>query len=223
MNLTQSKRIALIHALPHSLDPVRAAFTEHWPEAELVNLLDDSLGTDLSRASSLSDKITDRIVSLGNYANSLQAEGILFTCSAFGKAIDIVKQKLDVPVLKPNEAMFEAALRAGGSIGMLASFAPSVPSMEAEFQQLAKERGTNYSLTTILVEEAMAMLNNGDAAGHNMLIEQAAESHFQDFDIVMLAQFSMAQAHSSVSAAINAPVLTSPASAVLQLKQDLLT
>jgi len=40
-------RIALIHALQHSIQPIEQAFARLWPEAELANLLDDTLSTDL--------------------------------------------------------------------------------------------------------------------------------------------------------------------------------
>ena len=48
-------RIALIHALEHSLAPIAASFARLWPEARLMNLLDDSLSADLldERARSL--------------------------------------------------------------------------------------------------------------------------------------------------------------------------
>ena len=36
-------RIALIHALKHSIVPIEAAFATHWPDARLMNLLDEIL------------------------------------------------------------------------------------------------------------------------------------------------------------------------------------
>ena len=39
-------RIVLIHAVAVAVDPVAAAFADGWPEAELVNLLEDSLSRD---------------------------------------------------------------------------------------------------------------------------------------------------------------------------------
>ena len=39
-------RIGLIHATPLAIAPAASAFAEHWPEAEVVNLLDESLQSD---------------------------------------------------------------------------------------------------------------------------------------------------------------------------------
>jgi maleate cis-trans isomerase len=50
------------------------------------------------------------MVCLAQYAKTCGADGILFTCSAFGPAIDEVKRTIGLPTLKPNEAMFSDAL-----------------------------------------------------------------------------------------------------------------
>ena len=42
-------RIALIHALKHSIAPIEASFARLWPDARLMNLLDDSLSADVAR------------------------------------------------------------------------------------------------------------------------------------------------------------------------------
>ncbi len=71
--------------------------------------------------------MTDRFLALARYAERDGAAAILFTCSAFGPCIDAVKQALpNIPVLKPNEAMIEEAVEAGGTVGLLATFAPTL-------------------------------------------------------------------------------------------------
>src|SRR5947199_6941911 len=54
------------------------AFARLWPDASLMNLLDDSLSADLARDGSLTAGMTDRFLSLGRYVASTRADAILF-------------------------------------------------------------------------------------------------------------------------------------------------
>ena len=60
-------RIALIHALPVSVAPIEEAFKRLWPEANTVNLTDDSLAGDLAVAGTLPPEMTDRFRLLARY------------------------------------------------------------------------------------------------------------------------------------------------------------
>jgi len=210
-------RIVLIHAVSVAVQPVQDAFARGWPEAETVNLLEDSLSPDLEAAGDLTQSLMNRIAALARYGIDIGARGILFTCSAFGEAIDAVAATADIPVLKPNEAMFEEALEAGNRIGLLARFQPSVPSMEKEFFQMAEQGGKVVKLESLRVPGAMDALKSGDRDTHDRLLAQAA-SNLSSCDAVMLAHFSTAHALSSVRRAINRTVLTSPDSAIAKLK-----
>src|SRR5215471_15820329 len=148
-------RIALVHATPAAVDPIKAAFAEDWPEPDLVNLLDDSLSRDRALAADLTDDMYRRFDTLGRYALSVGANGILFTCSAFGPAIERVASAVAIPVLKPNEAMFAEAIEIGGKIGMLATFEPSIASMAAEFKADAAKAGADVTLESAFVPGAM--------------------------------------------------------------------
>ncbi|MBI5721153.1 MAG: arylsulfatase [Burkholderiales bacterium] len=213
-------RIALIHALAHSPPPINAALAQAWPEAERMNLLDDSLSADLARSGRLDEAMTARFVALADYAVGTGADAILFTCSAFGPCIDAVKRRhADRPVLKPNEAMIDEAVALtrgvgaqGGEIGLVASFGPTLASMPAEFPAGARVR-------TLLAEGAMAALDRGDVEAHDAAVLRAAESLVQaGCAVIALAQFSMARARPGVQAALARPVLTTPDSAVRRLR-----
>ncbi|MDF2999508.1 MAG: Asp/Glu/Hydantoin racemase, partial [Xanthobacteraceae bacterium] len=128
-----SPRIVLLHATPVAVEPIRAAFAASWPEAETVNLLDDSLSPDRAKSPDITEEMTQRFLALGRYAARVGADGILVTCSAFGPAIERLAAEMHIPVLKPNEAMFRAAIARGEKIGMLATFAPSISTMTDEF------------------------------------------------------------------------------------------
>lgn len=210
-------RVALIHALAHSVDPINAEMALAWPEAIRMNLLDDSLSADLARQGrGLDEAMHARFESLAAYAESTGAQAILFTCSAFGPCIEAVAvRRPHMPVLKPNEAMIADVAEAVGPVGLIASFAPTLASMPAEFPP-------SVVLQTVLVEQAMVALNQGDGAAHDALVVQAAQALAQGgCQAIALAQFSMARAAPAVATATGLPVFTTPGSAVARLRQRL--
>jgi hypothetical protein len=209
-------RVALIHALKHSLAPIVASFAKLWPEAELMNLLDDSLSADLAREGRLTDRLTERFLTLGRYAVGTGADGILFTCSAFGPCIEAVaRAHAPIPVLKPNEAMIEQAVAIGGKIGLLSTFAPTLASMPPEFP-------STVEIVPKLAEGALAALDRGEREQHDSLVAEAAKD-LRGCTVIALAQYSMAPAAKLVAEATGRRVLTTPDSAVEKLKNLLAT
>jgi len=195
------------------MQPVEDAFARHWRDAERFNVLDDSLSVERSRAGRLTDALSLRIAALARYASDAGADGILYTCSAFGAAIEAVQRSSRVPVLKPNEAMFDAALAQGRRLGLLASFAPTLPALEEELRAQAPDAETRSACAP----QAMAALQAGDAARHDALLAEAARG-LEGCDVIMLAQFSTARARDAVAAVTRCPVLTSPDSAVQRMR-----
>jgi aspartate/glutamate racemase len=208
-------RIALIHALSHSVAPINDAFARDWPEAQRMNLLDDSLSADLARnGKGLDDTMHERFQRLAQYAADTGAQGILFTCSASGPCIEAVARRhAGIAVLKPNEAMVEEVAQGQGRLGLIATFAPTLASMPPEFSD-----GTALELA--LAEGALDALNAGDTQRHDALIAaQAAALRERGCTRIALAQFSMARARAACEAASGLPVLTTVDSAVRALRR----
>lgn len=179
-----------------------------------MNLLDDSLSADLARDGKLTDAMTERFRSIGRYVASTGTDGILFTCSAFGPCIEAVAgERAPMPVLKPNEAMIEEAVKSGPKVGLLSSFPPTLVSMPREFP-------ASIQLMPKLAEGAMAALDRGDRAEHDRLVVEASKD-LRDCDVIALAQYSMAPAAEQVARVTGRPVLTTPDSAVMKLKRML--
>ena len=213
--IAATPRIALIHALAHSIAPVNAELDHAWPGCVRMNVLDDSLSSDLAASrDGLDDAMTARFIDLAEYAIGTGVRGILFTCSAFGPCIDAVARRFpDIPVLKPNEAMIADASRLGRRIGLVGSFAPTLVSMPAEFPG-------NVTVLPVLAEGALDALTLGDAELHDRLVVQAAQRvAAKGCDVVALAQFSLARAAPLVDHAVRVPVLTTVGSAVRLLRE----
>ncbi len=213
-----STSVALIHATRVALAPIEAAFGRLWPEAETVDLLEESLSRDLERTGELTPEMFDRIGRLARFAQEGGAQGILFSCSAFGEAIEAVRAMLDVPVLKPNEAMLEEAIKAGSRLCLAATFLPSIISIRKELGEMAEKRGAALEAECRFVPGALKALRQGDSETHDTLIAEAV-CGAPECDAVILAQFSMARALPAVADRVGAKVLSSPDSAVRKLRE----
>ncbi|MEJ8845887.1 aspartate/glutamate racemase family protein [Variovorax rhizosphaerae] len=210
-------RIALIHALTHSIDPINQAFARDWPEAVRMNLLDDSLSADLARSGGeLDSAMHERFAHLGQYAVDTGVQGILFTCSAFGPCIErVARTHFAIPVLKPNESMIEEAVQGQGRLGLIATFGPTLQSMPPEFPE-------SVELELALVEGAMDALNAGNTERHDALIAAKAKALAdRGCTRLALAQFSMARARAACEQASGLQVMTTVDSAVRGLRHKL--
>lgn len=220
-------RIALIHALEESVLPARAAFERNWPDAAPFDLLDTSLAVDLQRKGRLDQSIMDRFQALGEYAfrsggQNDPLRGILFTCSAFGPAIDAVKAAMPIPVLRPNESAFRDACRLGRRIGLLVTFRPSLDALRREIEQMAVEQGRPVEVIGAVAHGALEALKRGDANEHDRIASEAA-SGLADADVLVLGQFSLARASDLIRAIVDRPVVTTPDAAVCELKRLVLS
>lgn len=210
-------RIALIHALALSVEPINEVMARDWPDATRMNLLDDSLSADLAASGrGLDAAMHMRFQCLAQYALDCGSDAILFTCSAFGPCIEeVARLHPSVPVLKPNEAMIQDASALGRRVGLVATFAPTLESMPAEFPP-------DVTLECLLAEGALAALNDGNGERHDQLIAAAAlKLAARGCEVIALAQFSMARAKSLVERSTGLPVLSTVDSAVAELKRRL--
>ncbi len=216
--MTKTPRLALIHATRLAIDPIEKAAAAIWPEVEAISILDEGLSVDRAKENELSSQLHRRIVDLSRYAQTCAADGILFTCSAFGTAIDQACAEAPVPVMKPNEAMFEAAFSYGDRIAIIYTFPPSAEGMEEEFRQEGTKRGSAARLTTYFCDGALAAKRAGDHVRHDQLIAETALG-IERADVILLAQFSMAGAVQDVRKQTGIPVLTSPEAAITEIRR----
>ncbi|HEX9466419.1 MAG TPA: aspartate/glutamate racemase family protein [Alphaproteobacteria bacterium] len=216
-------RIALIHALPDSVEPANKAFDEQWPEAWKFNLLDDALARDLAAADGkITMEINSRIIDLSRYAMATGANGILYTCSAFGQSIKAAALLAPIPVLRPNEAAVDAALDAGSRVALLATFLPTVGMMKAEVEVRARERNLTPTIEARHVAGALEALQAGRPEEHDALVAKAA-ADLPPVDALVLAQFSMTRAARAIAPVAGRQVITTPGSAIVKLKSLLAT
>src|SRR5690606_9244015 len=139
--------IALIHATPLAMRPAAQAFGEVFGEAEVWNILEDQLLPALNKEGALTDALAGRMLRLIDYARDGGADGILVTCSGYSPVVDAAKAKIDRPVLKPDEAMYDQVIAAGAKrVGLLTTAPGARAPAEEQIRQKAEAAGARVEV-----------------------------------------------------------------------------
>lgn len=215
--MSTTPRIFLVHAVDVSMAPASSSFKKLWPEASIVNLLDESLAIDMLADGKMTPRMVERFARLGQYCVDAGADAILFTCSAFGEAINNLKTLQRIPILTPNQALFEELLQIGGKAAMLTTFIPSVQALRSELSDMAATLGFKPDVDSFMVEGALDELLAQRGHEHDRLIAQRVNG-LSEYPTIVLGQFSMAQAALHPEIKSSARILTTPDCAVRKLK-----
>lgn len=210
-------RIFVIHPYPPTMPPMSAAFTRLWPEATKFDLLDESLYAEVDDKGTITPALARRLRLLFEYAREASADGIIFTGSTFGPAVDQAREGFTVPVLKPDEAMAEAAVAAGNRIAVLATATRALPVIVGGIEAAAAKAGRPATVSAHHVPEAQPALVAGRREDHDRLVAEAA-ARITDCDVLVLGQISMAPAAASIPARPGRVVMTTPDTAVAKMK-----
>jgi Asp/Glu/Hydantoin racemase len=212
------KRVFLVHPTPLALPPVDEAFKTLWPEAQVLNLLDESLYADVGANGELTPALTARVANLFRHCEASGADGIVFSGSTFGPAVEEGRKGIKVPVLRIEEAMMDEAVARGGSILVVSTQKRAMPVVRGTLDQAAKRAGKSPAIKEIWVDGARDALNAGDSDRHDRLIaEQSAAAG--NFDTVVLSMISMAPARAKMPSALAQRTLTSGECAVARLRK----
>ncbi len=214
--------LALLHTSP-SVAPVFSGLCQkHLPEFRIFHMADESLIQETMRAGRLRKSTARRVVNHVGSAVEAGADAVLVTCSSIGQATRIAQQLFDLPILRVDEAMAEAAVRQACVIGVAATVRTTLDPTLALLREKAQEAGREVKLVECLSEAAFPAILAGDTAKHDALVSKALLEELQGVDLIVLAQASMARVVDGLPAgALRVPVLTSPELAVLRARQAL--
>jgi Asp/Glu/hydantoin racemase len=113
----------------------------------------------------------------------------------------------DVPILKIDDAMAAAAVRAGRTIGVAITSPPTQGPTTRLLEEAASEAGLAVELVRCVVPEAYDALLAGAPERHDELLLAAIEK--LRVDAVVLAQVSMARLLPMLKARVSVPLFSS--------------
>lgn len=184
-------RIMLVHAFLPSMPPIDAVFRASWPEAETLNVLDEALYADVGADGLISDALKKRMTSLLRHCEGSGADGIVFTGATFGPAVEFARERVNIPVLKSDEAMTQDVATAGGRILVACTAARSIPLIRGAIADASRIAGREASVSDLWVTGAKEAIMRGDAVTHDRLIAEQIEARAAEADVIVIGQASM--------------------------------
>jgi Asp/Glu/hydantoin racemase len=211
-------RVVMIHALVESMSPVKGAFKEEFPEAELINVLDEGLFIDFQ--GKITPGLRRRMSQLICYCAEHSASAIGLACSVYAPVVDTAQELVDIPVISSYGPVMDEAVKYGRRVGIIASVPATLRDAEYYLRRSAAEHGVAVETQLCLAEDLIPVLRmEGDSAFHRRLAEEVNRMALSSVDVVLLSQFSMASALTYLRASADVPVLSAPHSSARRLKE----
>ena len=212
-----TKRIFLVHPYFPTMAPIDAAFKRDWPQAQIVNLLDESLYGDVPQDGTLAPPLYERVATLLHHCVKSGADGIVFTGTTFGPAIEAVRPYIKVPLLRAEEAMAELAVGMGKDVLLVCSAKRAMPVIRGSLDAAAERQGVTPRINELWVSGAKDALAAAGMEAHDQLIanEVEAASHA---GVIVIGQISMVGACAYLPPEIMRRTVTSLNAAVARMR-----
>ena len=212
-------RVVMIHALAESIPPVRLAFMEEFPEAEVINLLDEGLLVDFP--GSITPKLRRRMSGLISYCQDHSADAIGLACSVYAPVVDSARDLVDVPLVSSYGPVMAEAVAAGSRVGVIATNNATMSDSEPYLKLAAQEAGREVHIKQRLATDLIQLLRQDGHTAFEKRLEQETLALATEVDVVLLSQFSFATALDHLRKVSPVPVLSAPHSSARTLKKML--
>jgi Asp/Glu/hydantoin racemase len=206
----KATKLAIIHTSPATVEPLKALAQEMIPGCTVINFVDDSILPQLIENGGNVEAVAARLTQYARNAAEAGADVILEACSSVGEVVAQMREAVDIPVVRIDDALAEEAVRQGRRIGVAATLATTLQPTLRLIQQKAADVGKEIELQSILVSEAFQRLAAGDTEGHDEILGAALLDLVHAVDVVVLAQASMARVLPQLPAELQGKFLTSP-------------
>ena len=186
------KKLTILHTTLATTTTIPAMIRELYPdEFDIVNVLDDSLLNDIKCSGRMSASIIERFIQYACIAKNNGSDALLLACSSLGKAADIARELLDIPLYKIDEPMADQAVNSGNNILVLGTVKSTLEPTSDLIR--SKRKSQEQSITCILIPDVFELYEI-DREQHDQRIAEVIQEHLNTYDEIVLAQASMANA-----------------------------
>lgn len=186
------KKLTILHTTLATTTTIPAMIRVLYPdEFDIVNVLDDSLLNDIKCSGRMSASIIERFIQYACIAKNNGSDALLLACSSLGKAADIARELLDIPLYKIDEPMADQAVNSGNNILVLGTVKSTLEPTSDLIR--SKRKSQEQSITCILIPDVFELYEI-DREQHDQRIAEVIQEHLNTYDVIVLAQASMANA-----------------------------
>ncbi len=214
-------KLAIIHTTTATVEPLRALAEELLPGHRVINFVDDSILPQLAENGGDIGAVAGRVHQYMRFAAEAGADVILEACSSIGELVAPGRKLVNVPVVRIDEAMADAAVARGERIGVAATLATTLEPTKRLLQERAALAGRTVTLVPALADTAYQRLMAGDREGHDAALAKVLLELAPQVDCVVLAQASMARVLPQLPETMREKFLTSPRLAMEQVREHL--
>lgn len=186
------KKLTILHTTLATTTTIPAMIQGLYPdEFDIVNVLDDSLLNDIKCSGRMSASVIERFIQYACIAKNNGSDALLLACSSLGKAADIARELLDIPLYKIDEPMADQAVNSGNNILVLGTVKSTLEPTSDLIR--SKRKSQEQSITCILIPDVFELYEI-DREQHDQRIAEVIQEHLNTYDVIVLAQASMANA-----------------------------
>lgn len=186
------KKLTILHTTLATTTTIPAMIRELYPDKfDIVNMLDDSLLNDIKCSGRMSASVIERFIQYACIAKNNGSDALLLACSSLGKAADIARELLDIPLYKIDEPMADQAVESGNNILVLGTVKSTLEPTSDLIR--SKRKSQEQSVTCILIPDVFELYEI-DRERHDQKIAEVIQEHWNTYDVIVLAQASMANA-----------------------------
>ena len=186
------KKLTILHTTLATTTTIPAMIRELYPdEFDIVNVLDDSLLNDIKCSGRMSASVIERFIQYACIAKNNGSDALSLACSSLGKAADIARELLDIPLYKIDEPMADQAVESGNNILVLGTVKSTLEPTSDLIR--SKRKSQEQSVTCILIPDVFELYEI-DRERHDQKIAEVIQEHWNTYDVIVLAQASMANA-----------------------------
>ena len=186
------RKVAVIHTTVVTCDGINSRLKALVPDAEVMNIVDDSLLNDVKKEGMLTKEVTRRLLTYALEAQDWGAELILNACSSVGEGVDVIRPLLKIPYLNIDEPMARSAVEKGEKIAVYGTVKTTLEPSARLISHIAEAEKKKVVVDSYLASDAFEALTvEKNQEKHNQILEALIRDTGKQYDVLVLAQASM--------------------------------